>query len=77
MVVDCFTSLAMTKGKRGGEFFLFSVFLWWFCGLWIATTSTKSRNDEGGKGWYSRLLRSLAMTKGARGGIHKLVIARA
>ena len=34
--------------------FLFSVFLWWFCGLWIATTSTKSRNDEGGKGWYSQ-----------------------
>ena len=24
--VDCFTSFAMTKGKRGGEFFLFSVF---------------------------------------------------
>ena len=24
--VDCFTSFAMTKRKRGGEFFLFSVF---------------------------------------------------
>ena len=35
---------------NNSDFFLFSVFLWWFCGLWIATTSAKSRNDEGVKG---------------------------
>ena len=26
--------------------FSFLFFLWWFCGLWIAATSAKSRNDE-------------------------------
>ena len=39
---------------NNSDFFFFSVFLWWFCDLWIATTSAKSRNDEGGKGWYSQ-----------------------
>ena len=47
-------SLAMTKGVKDDDFFFFSIFVLTISGLWIATTSAKSRNDEGGKGWYSQ-----------------------
>ena len=43
VVVDCFTSFAMTKGKRGSEFFFFSVFALTFCGLWIASSFYSSQ----------------------------------
>ena len=37
--MDCFvvSLLAMTKRAKGSDFFLFSVFIFTFCGLWIAT----------------------------------------
>ena len=47
--MDCHrpSAFAMTKGAKGGEFFLFLVFALTYYGLWIATSSTNSRNDEG------------------------------
>ena len=53
MVVDCFVSLAMTKGKRGGEFFFFSAFVLIISGYGLPQ-AFGLRNDEDGKGWYSQ-----------------------
>ena len=51
--MDCHrpSAFAMTKGGKRWLILLFFGFLWWFCGLWIATTSAKSRNDKGGEWW--------------------------
>ena len=46
VVVDCFASLAMTKGVKGGDFFLFSVFVFVISGCGLLRFA---RNDEGNK----------------------------
>ena len=41
--MDCFASLAMTKGVSGSDFFLFSIFILAIDGLWIASSFHSSQ----------------------------------